>query len=85
MSDASRYEYKREQARIARDQAKDLRNLHRIAKCGLDLRISYGTKYVPRHIELRIADQFPIWADEYDAVAEKIEKEMDAMFSKVAL
>lgn len=73
------YEYKREQARTARREAKELRELHKIAHCGLDLRLNYGTRYVPRHIEMRVADQFPIWADEYEAVAEQLEAEMAAM------
>lgn len=73
------YEYKREQARTAREQAKELRELHLISKCGLDIKINYGTKYVPRHIALRISDQFPIWADEYDAVADRLESEMSEM------
>ena len=30
---------------------------------------------------MRVADQFPIWADEYDATAERIEAEMDAMLA----
>jgi len=73
------YEYKREQVQIARRQAADLRNLHTISKCGLDIRINYGTKHVPQHIALRISDQFPLWADEYDGVADQIEAEMAAM------
>lgn len=76
------YEYKREQAKIARRQAKELRELHRVSKCGLDIKINYGTKYVPRHIAMRISDQFPIWADEYDAVADRIEAEMAAMLRR---
>ena len=75
------YEHKREQARTARSEARELRELHKISKCGLDIQINYGTKYVPRHIALRISDQFPIWADEYDAVADRLEAEMESMFS----
>lgn len=75
------YEYKREQAKTARREAAELRELHKIAKCGLDLRLNYGTKYVPRHIEMRVADQFPIWADEYEAVADRLEAEMQAMLA----
>jgi hypothetical protein len=78
---ARQYEYKREQAKIARRQAEELRKLHTIANCGLDIRINYGTKYVPQHIAMRIADQFPIWADEYDTVADRLESEMAAMFA----
>lgn len=73
------YESKREQARTARREASELRELHLISNCGLDIRINYGTKYVPRHIALRISDQFPIWADEYDAIAARLEAEMEAM------
>jgi hypothetical protein len=73
------YEYKREQARTARREAAELRELHSVAKCGLDLKLNYGTQYVPRHIELRVADQFPIWAAEYEAVADRLEAEMAAM------
>jgi hypothetical protein len=73
------YEYKREQAQIARREAEELRDLHMSAKCGLDLRMNYGTRDVPRHIVLRIADQFPIWAAEYDALADRLEAEMAAM------
>lgn len=75
------YEYKREQARTARQEAAELRELHLIAKCGLDLRLNYGTKHVPRHIEMRVADQFPIWADEYEDVAARLEAEMEAMLT----
>lgn len=75
------YEYKRDQAKTARQQARDLRSLHGTATCGLDIQINYGTRYVPRHIAMRIADQFPIWADEYDALADRLETEMDAMFA----
>jgi len=76
----SSYEYKREQARVARREANDLRDLHAVSKCGLDIQINYGTKYVPRHISLRISDQFPIWADEYEALANRLEAEMESMF-----
>lgn len=75
------YEYKREQALTARREAAELRELHKIAKCGLDLHLNYGTKYVPRHIEMRIADQFPIWADEYERVAVRLKEEMAAMLT----
>lgn len=78
------YEYKREQAQIARRQARELRDLHLTAKCGIDIRINYGTRAVPRHIAMRIADQFPIWADEYDAVADRMEAEMAAMLTREA-
>jgi hypothetical protein len=77
----SAYENKREQARTARYQAKDLRELNTISRCGLDIRINYGTKHVPHHIALRISDQFPIWADEYEAIADRLEAEMQSMFS----
>lgn len=75
------YEYKQEQAKLARSQAKDLRKMHEIASCGLNIKINYGTYYVPQHIAMRIADQFPIWAAEYDAVADQLEAEMESMFS----
>jgi hypothetical protein len=75
------YEYKREQARTARWQAADLRDLNGVSRCGLDIRINYGTRDVPQHIALRIADQFPIWADEYEAVAARLEAEMESMLS----
>jgi hypothetical protein len=74
------YEHKREQARTARQEARDLRELHSISRCGLDIQINYGHKYVPRHIALRISDQFPIWADEYEATADRLEAEMEGMF-----
>lgn len=77
----SAYEYKREQASTARAQANDLRDLHLTAKCGLDIHINYGTRYVPQHIAMRVADQFPIWADEYEATAERLEAEMEAMLA----
>jgi len=75
------YEYKREQARTARRQAAELRELNNISRCGLDIRINYGTRYVPTHIALRISDQFPIWADEYDAIAARLEAEMESMLT----
>ena len=75
------YEYKREQAKTARYQASELRELNSISRCGLDIRINYGTKYVPHHIALRISDQFPIWAAEYEALADRIEADMAAMFA----
>lgn len=77
------YEAKREQARIARREAAELREAHKIAKCGLDLRLNYGTYRVSRHIEMRMADQFVIWADEYDAIADRLEAEMEAMLAAV--
>ncbi|WP_217182667.1 hypothetical protein [Streptomyces sp. AC495_CC817] len=78
---AREYEQKQDQARLARRQASELREIHRIANCGLDMKIQYGTYNVPRHIAMRVADQFPIWADEYDDVADRIESEMEAMFA----
>jgi len=75
------YEYKRKQAETARYEAADLRELNTISRCGLDIRINYGTKYVPHHIALRISDQFPIWADEYEALADRLESEMESMFT----
>lgn len=77
------YEHKREQVRKARQEARDLREMHKIANCGLDMKIQYGTYNVPRHVAMRVADQFPIWADEYDAVADRLEAEMEAMFAGV--
>jgi len=78
---AAHYEYKRQQAETARRQAEQLRELNTISRCGLDIRINYGSKYVPHHIALRISDQFPIWADEYEATAAQLEAEMESMFS----
>lgn len=75
------YEYKREQAKTARYEAAELRDLNSVARCGLDLQMNYGTKYVPRHIVMRIADQFPIWAAEYEALADRLEAEMEAMLA----
>lgn len=76
------YEYKREQARIARREAAELRALHLTSKCGLNIRINYGTKNVPTHIALRISDQFPIWAAEYEALAEQLEADMASMLMR---
>ena len=81
MTNLTTYEYKREQARTAQRQAADLRDLNGVSRCGLDIQINYGTRYVPRHIALRIADQFPIWADEYEAIAKRLEAEMESMLS----
>ena len=81
MTGARTYEYKREQARTARREAAELRELNKISRCGLDIQINYGTKYVPHHIALRISDQFPIWATEYEQYADRLEEEMQAMFS----
>lgn len=78
---AREYEYKQQQAKLARRQASELRKMHKIANCGLDMRIQYGTYNVPPHISMRVADQFPIWAAEYEATAERIEAEMEAMFA----
>lgn len=80
---AREYDSKREQANEAHRQARELRELHLISNCGLDIRINYGNKYVPRHIALRISDQFPIWADEYDAAADRLEEQMAGMFAEV--
>lgn len=77
----SAYEDKQQQARLARRQASELREMHKIANCGLEMRIQYGTYDVPKHISMRVADQFPIWADEYEAIAARIEAEMTAMFA----
>ena len=78
------YEYKRKQAKIARRQAHELREMHGIANCGLDIRINYGTFNVPQHIAMRIADQFPIWAAEYEDLADRIEGDMSRMLEDPA-
>ena len=87
------YERKREQARQARQEATELRELYEIATCGLGMRyrhnhdhterqvINHGIYEVPTRIALRVADQYPIWAAEYDAIAEQIEAEMSAMLA----
>lgn len=87
------YEYKREQAQRARREAAALRDLHGIATCGLDMKyrhhhehdgdqyINHGTYTVPTRIALRVADQYPIWAAEYDAIADALEAEMAAMLA----
>jgi len=78
------YEYKREQARTARHEAADLRDLHLSASCGLELRMNYGTRHVADHIARRIADSYTIWAAEYDCIADRLESEMAAMLTKEA-
>lgn len=81
MTDIEQYEYLREQARIARREAGELRELHKIATCGLDQRYGYGNHRVPHHIARRVADSYPIWADEYDAIATNLEHQMAEMLT----
>ncbi|WP_454151907.1 hypothetical protein [Microbacterium lacticum] len=38
--------------------------------------INYGTHRVSTSTALRVADQYLVWAAEYDAIAEKIEAEL---------
>ena len=38
--------------------------------------VNFGTYTVPKHIALRLADQYLIWAAEYDAIADQIEAEL---------
>lgn len=85
MSILDSFDRDRQRAREARRQARELRDLHAISKCGIDLRLNYGTKHVPQHIAMRIADQFPIWADEYDAIADQIEHDLEAKITFAAV
>ena len=90
MSAVAAFEAKQEKARRARSEAAELRRLHGIATCGLDMRyrhehhhtgptyINHGTYTVPDRIALRVADQYPIWAAEYDAIADRIDAELAA-------
>lgn len=78
------YEYRRVQAREARNQANYLRDLYRIATCGLPMQytgIHYGNRQVETHTAARVADMYLIWAAENDATAERIEAEMEAMLA----
>jgi hypothetical protein len=88
----SEYEQLRERATEARQQAESLRDLREIATCGLHMeyqhwhnhdrenRVNYGTYRVPAHIALRVADQYLVWAHEYDEIARAIEGQMEALF-----
>lgn len=70
------FEMQQDRARAARREAAQLRRLHEIATCGLPMKIAgyhYGNAQVAPHIALRIADQYLVWAVEYDAIAEQIE------------
>lgn len=65
-----------ERARQARQEAASLRDLHRIATCGLPMRytgVHYGTRQVDPHIAARVADAYLEWAAEYDRIAAEIE------------
>lgn len=82
------FDRERKRARDAREESRRLRELRDIATCGLDMKyahhhrhesenwINYGTYRVPTSIALRVADQYLVWATEYDAIAEKIEAEL---------
>lgn len=72
-------ELAQERARDARREAEYLRDLYGTATCGLPMK--YGTRTVPKHIGMRVAAQFPIWADEYDAIADKIDADIEARLS----
>ena len=90
----SEYEHLRGRLRAARDEASAYRNANRIATCGLAMEyghdhdhrgnqnwVNHGTYRVPHHIALRVADQYLVWATEYDVIADQIKQEMDAMFA----
>ncbi|ONI65647.1 hypothetical protein CSIV_05045 [Microbacterium sp. CSI-V] len=76
------YELERERARAARDEAAYLRELHRIATCGLPSRFTgyhYGNSEVRQSVAMRMADTYLVWAAEYDDLADQIEAGMAGM------
>jgi hypothetical protein len=81
MSKLATFEYNQTRAREARRQAHELRELHKIATCGLTMQyagIHYGTRGVPVHFAARIADMYLVWAAEYDAIADGIEADLQS-------
>ena len=79
----------RERARAARRQAEYLRELHGIATCGLPMKFTgyhYGNHEVEQAVAMRVADLYPVWAAEYDAIAASIEAQIEevvATFSEI--
>lgn len=79
MSALSEFESNQSRAREARREAKYLRDLYRIATCGLSMKFNsfgYGTREVPEHIARRVSDSYLVWAAEYDVIADRIEGEL---------
>ena len=77
------YERRRERSSDARYEAEYLRELYKTATCGLPMQFTgfhYGTKEVRTSVARRVADMYLIWADEWDVMADNIEKVMQAMF-----
>lgn len=76
------YEHERERARAARDESAYLRELHRIATCGLPARFTgyhYGNAEVRQSVAMRMADTYLVWAAEWDEAAYRIEAGMAGM------
>lgn len=86
-----RYEDLRGRAQEARRQAAQLREMNKIATCGLTMEyqhqhvherenyVNYGTYRVPSHFALRVADTYIVWAEEYETEAARIEEQIAAM------
>lgn len=77
MSNLRELNYDQGRARAARTEAAELRDLYATATCGLEMQyrgVHYGTCGVPQHISVRVAEQYLVWADEYDAIADGIER-----------
>ena len=72
------YEELRTESREQRENAEELRDIHRTATCGHDLR--YGTKTVYGSTAARVAAMYLIWADEADGFAESLEQQMENLF-----
>lgn len=86
MTTLRHFESQQERAREARYEARALRDLHGTATCGLPMEWNsyrYGTRQVPTHVAARIADQYLVWADEYDAIAEAIERSLERALTPV--
>lgn len=77
----ARYDQERKRATEARRESAYLRELYKIATCGLSMRIAgvhYGNAGVLPHVARRVADMYLVWAAEYDFIAEEIERRLEA-------
>ena len=87
MTEIAEFEVNQNRARAARVEARELRELNKIASCGLGMKytgIHYGNHSVGLHIASRIADQYLTWADEYDAIASEIESGLVAALTSAS-
>lgn len=76
MSALERFDRDRERAKGMRIEAREFRDLHQLATCGLGM--SHGTKRIPDRVADRIAVAYLEWAEEADAAAADLEASLEA-------